>query len=440
MKTRLIFLLPLLWVLIGCSDSNSDSDTTTLKVSETSFKSISADGETLTLDIKSNHNWNISSNNPWCTTDIASGENNGRIRIEVNKNDEAYARASTVTVETDGKQEKVLIVQNGKQLSAEEIENHHYKIPVVFQVLYKDPNNETQYMRKNKASDLIIACNRYYQNLLGSNSVDMNLEFILATKDPEGNTLSEAGINRIQVDKSTMDCEEFMENKDNLQYLWDTNRYINIVLYTFSNENILGISHLPYTVSPNKLDGLNQLSFLPEHSNLTYPHCVSINNKYIYERASIEGTYYNSLDIVVTIAHELGHYLGLLHAFNEKKINGSTTTDICEDTDYCEDTPAYNRTHYEKELKEFIQANGGVINYGDLPSLMIRKDCTTGIESTPNNVMDYEISYANRFTKEQRNRIRYMLAKGVLIPGPKVTRVNTRTTTGPQDFPMRMIK
>lgn len=439
MKTRLIFLLPLLWMLIGCSDSDS-SGTATLKVSETAFKNISADGETLTINIQSNNNWNISSNNPWCTTDIASGENNGKIRIEVNKNSDVYARAATVTVEIDGKQEKILIVQNGKQLSAEEIENHYYKIPVVFQVLYKDPNNETQYIRRSRASDLIIACNKYYRNLLGSNSVDMDFEFVLATKDPEGNTLPETGINRTQVDESTMDCEKFMENKDNLKYLWDTDRYINIVLYTFSNENILGISHLPYTVSPDNLDGINQLNFLPEHSNLTYPHCVSINNKYIYERASIEGSYYNSQDVAATIAHELGHYLGLLHAFNEKKINGSTTTDLCEDTDYCEDTPAYNRTHYETSLKEFIQANGGTISFQDLPSLMIRKDCTTGIESTPNNVMDYEISYVNCFTNDQRSRIRHMLAKGALIPGPKVTRVNTRTTTGEQDFPMRMIK
>ena len=60
-----------------------------------------------------------------------------------------------------------------------------------------------------------------------------------------------------------MDCEKFMENKDNLKYLWDTDRYINIMLYTFSNENILGISHLPYTIAPDKLDGLNQLDFLP---------------------------------------------------------------------------------------------------------------------------------------------------------------------------------
>ena len=54
MKTRLIFLLPLLWVLTGCSDSES-SDTATLKVSETSFKNISANGETITVNIQSNH-------------------------------------------------------------------------------------------------------------------------------------------------------------------------------------------------------------------------------------------------------------------------------------------------------------------------------------------------------------------------------------------------
>lgn len=441
MKTRLIFLLPLLWVLIGCSDSNSDSNTATLKVSETSFKNISANGETLTLDIKSNHNWNISSNNPWCTTDITSGENNGKIRIEVNKNDDAYARASTVTVETDGKQEKVLIVQNGKQLSAEEIENYHYKIPVIFQVLYKDPNNETQYMRKNRASDLIIACNKYYQNLLGSTSVDMNLEFVLATKDPEGNTLQEAGINRTQINESTIDCEDFMKNKDNLKYLWDTDRYINIMLYTFSNENILGISHLPYTIAPDKLDGLNQLSFLPEHSNLTYPHCVSINNKYIYSSASIENQAYNSVYVVATIAHELGHYLGLFHAFSEPD-NAETGINTCIDSDYCDDTPTYDRDAYTTWMTNYIISKNGVANMtqSEFNKLFERKDCVKETVSVPNNIMDYDISWLNRFTNDQKSRIRHMLAQGALIPGPKANRTVTRAATGPQDFPMRMIK
>lgn len=442
MKTRLILLLPFLWLLIGCSDSEPNTDTAILKVSKSEFKSVNANGETITINIQSNHNWNINSNNQWCTTDISSGENNGKIKIEVSKNSEAYTRAATITVEADGVQEKISIIQNGKQLSTEELNSHHYKLPVVFHVLYKDKNNTTQYMRTSRASDLVIACNKYYQNLLGSKSIDMNLEFVLATKDPEGNTLSEPGINRIQVDEPTIDCEKFMENKDNLKYLWDSNRYINIMLYTFSNKNILGISHIPYTVTPDKLDGLHQLNFLPEHSSLSYPHCTSINNTYIYETPSIEGKgYYNSLDVVATIAHELGHYLGLFHAFNQTQDkDGNTITDICEDTDYCEDTPPYNRAKYEIYFTGYIQANGGTITNKDLPALMLRKNCSTGEESTPNNVMDYEISWVNRFTDNQRSRVRYVLTHSPLVPGPKVTRTITRATTSPQEFPMRMIK
>lgn len=42
MKTRLIFLLPLLWMLIGCSDSNSDS--ATLEISQSTFDNINSEG------------------------------------------------------------------------------------------------------------------------------------------------------------------------------------------------------------------------------------------------------------------------------------------------------------------------------------------------------------------------------------------------------------
>ena len=84
----------------------------------------------------------------------------------------------------------------------------------------------------------------------------MNLEFVLAARDPEGNILQEAGINRTQINEATMDCEKFMENKDNLKYLWDTDRYINIMLYTLSNENILGISHLQ-SLQTNLMDSIS---------------------------------------------------------------------------------------------------------------------------------------------------------------------------------------
>lgn len=59
-----------------------------------------------------------------------------------------------------------------------------------------------------------------------------------------------------------------MTDKANLKYLWDTDKYINIMLYPFKQDEnsegvILGISHLPYTIKPDYLEGLNQLMVFP---------------------------------------------------------------------------------------------------------------------------------------------------------------------------------
>ena len=62
MKTKLIFLLSLLWILIGCDDS----DSATLNISESKFDNISASGESLTIDITCSSSWTVTSNKQWC--------------------------------------------------------------------------------------------------------------------------------------------------------------------------------------------------------------------------------------------------------------------------------------------------------------------------------------------------------------------------------------
>lgn len=96
----------------------------------------------------------------------------------------------------------------------------------------------------------------------------MNLEFVLATENPQGVKLDEPGVHPIQVSNPVQDCEVFMTDKANLKYLWDTDKYINIMLYPFKQDEnsegvILGISHLPYTIKPDYLEGLNQLMVFP---------------------------------------------------------------------------------------------------------------------------------------------------------------------------------
>ena len=83
--------------------------------------------------------------------------------------------------------------------------------------------------------------------------------------------------------------------------------------------------------------------------NISFPLSVSINAKYIntlsarYTSSSKEKTFrgYKEEDVVVTLAHELGHYLGLFHVFAEDRNNG--VIDSCVDSDYCQDTPSYNK-------------------------------------------------------------------------------------------------
>ena len=125
-------------------------------------------------------------------------------------------------------------------------------------------------------------------------------------------------------------------------YIWDPNLYVNIMLYTFEQtdgeSDILGISHMPYSVQGTDApEGLNEVgrTFL-QKSNLLYPYSVSINNRYLYASSASD-------NIISTLAHELGHYLGLYHVFAESE---DGEQNLCIDSDYCTDTPTYNRTEY----------------------------------------------------------------------------------------------
>lgn len=438
MKTKINLLLVCTILFIGCQVS----EPVFLTISKTSFNEINSNGSTLTVEVKSNDSWIVSSNNPeWCTAEKTSGENNMNLNIIVAKNTTPYQRAAAITIESNGIKQRVVITQYGSSIASDELVKYHYQIPVIFHALYKDKNDDQQYITKGRVKQIIDACNLYYKNQLGANSTNINIEFVLATQDPSGDALEEAGIERISWGESELDCGEFMKSKDDkyINLIWNPNRYVNIMLYSFKQkadaEGItLGISHLPYTVAPLKLDGLNQLSFMPKVENLNYPHCVSINNKFIYSEATIEGKYYNTSDVVATLSHELGHYLGLHHIFAEPEVGNE-----CEDTDFCNDTPTYDRDAYQNWLdKEYKPINGVKLTFDDLPFLMERRDCLRNTKSTPNNVMDYSFSYANRFTSEQYSRIRFVLLHSPFIPGPKVPNSTSRTVESRQDFPMQI--
>lgn len=438
MKTRYLLLSILTLLLVSCEDSNSDfEDDAKLKLSNLFFRDIDGNGDTLTVNITSKDSWIAASSSSWCKPVPNKGENNHPLKIVVETNLEMSERSATIAV-TSGGIKKVITVTQLEANHSINPEEYHYKLPIIFHVLYKSASDPKQHISPNRLASILETVNKLYKKRIGS--VDMNLTFTLASTDPEGKDLTTPGVEyTLWPENYPIDCNSFMNNRtgDYVKYLWDPNQYINVMVYNFTSDNsgstILGISHLPYSVIGNhSLEGLFQIknSYLTLE-NLKYPHCVSINSLYIDEQSSENK--HNTADVTVTMAHELGHYLGLHHVFSEK---GNNIYDGCIDSDYCKDTPTYNKKYYDQWSSS--QINSGV---RDLPTLALRENCMTNQRFTSHNIMDYAFSYSDQFSKDQRDRIRHVLTYSPLIPGPKKTATSTRAVVeGPIDLPIHTRK
>ena len=159
-----------------------------------------------------------------------------------------------------------------------------------------------------------------------------------------------------------------------------------------------------------------------------------------------KGYTYNTTDPNATLAHELGHYLGLFHSFSEKTVKDkSEAADDDDDSDYCDDTPSYNRIEYGKWLTKYI--SDAKANKKDTTLSMrelAKRTNSKGEKWQADNLMDYSICYSMRFTPEQANRIRQVLYYSPLIPGRKKIRPRTRAwdemPETEDDLPIRYAK
>lgn len=152
---------------------------------------------------------------------------------------------------------------------------------------------------------------------------------------------------------------------------------------------------LPFTPQEKPLPGLNRNDTYYTSLPTKFVQALMINNKYTGDTENGPKGEQQSIWFL-TLAHELGHYLGLIHVFSGGE-NGAST-------DYCDDTPDYDRPAYEKAI--YI--------------LREQRQARNGEEFTSTNIMDYAIGYRDRFTPDQRARIRHVLDYSPLIPGPKI--------------------
>lgn len=421
MKVKILFsLLFLMLFCVGCKDSKEES--ALLEVSQLTFNDVSNAGETLEVDVTTNGPWTASSNaKSWCTVTPQMATESRKLTINIEGNLDRKERTATVTVLSQGLHKEIKITQEAAPANPDE---YLYQIPVIFHVLYNDASNDNQNVREGRLPEMLNEVNQLYRRA-SVISADMNVEFVLATTAPDGNALSEPGVERIEWPTAAIDIEDFMFSNDRkYNYLiWEPNDYINVMVYNFTNQDILGVSHFPYSPQSNPLEGTEEVSYHLTGANLRYAYCLSINSTYIYQ-TSTPGQL-NQNDAAITLAHELGHYLGLRHTFSE---DAQGNTDVCLDSDYCADTPTYNRKEYEDWL-------------GNLPpgtshtELFRRYDCRNG-RFTARNIMDYSYCYMDEFTQNQKARVRHVLTYSPLIPGPKKGATTRAVREGLMDLPI----
>jgi hypothetical protein len=168
-----------------------------------------------------------------------------------------------------------------------------------------------------------------FANLISNTGIS----FCLAQFDPNGNALSEIGIDRINYVSqgwnnpnsysSQSNFITFMDNTVKPATIWDPSRYLNIWVSDVSQSSSLGL--LGYATFPagTSLTGIQ--------GNLG---TASTDGVWVYTRSfGNTGFVTAPYDKGRTATHEIGHYLGLRHVWGD----GSTCSN---NTDYCSDTPS----------------------------------------------------------------------------------------------------
>lgn len=422
MKLKYLFLLITMTLCFSCSD---DDVTPALTIDETELTA-ETEGSQYEIAVTSTSAWTVSAAPAWVEWQVNESQTLLTLTVDENLNQDKRTGTITLTNE-EGINQSILIEQEAYTYSA----NHHYKLPVAFHVLYWNANNTQHYVEAGHLQKVMDRVNQYYREC----GVDLNLEFVMATEDPEGNRLEEPGVSREKWQYTTMDCSAFMGSGEPKYkaLLWDTNKYINIILYNFEDSQILGISQFPWLPEPYQMEGISTALKGADLNENPYPQCVCINNKYIYDLTNNDEAYSVS-DIGVTLAHELGHFLGLYHAFNQLN-NGNTNTSL--DTDYCTDTPPYNKFQYDNKLTSYLTYNPAITSKSSeaYQTYVMRTNSQTGEEFRSTNIMDYAISDANSFSEQQKERVRYILQHALFMPGPKdYTGTDFTATKGASDF------
>ena len=411
---KLLAVIGFLTLLIGCGGDDAGSGGNSGGVTIIGGESLTF-GSSVTsheIQLSGSVSWSAKSDDNcknWCYPFKASG-NSDKIVLWVSPNITDKARSGKVTVQLGGKKQEISVSQPA---FTGDLDTYDYHLPVVFHVMYHNKSDKTQNANASQFTKILKAVNQLYADN------DMHIVFEMGKYDRKGEELSEPGIIRKQVDFDEMSPDDFLKDKTFSDDVLNLKKYINIFVFPFAKDGgdkiTLGMTTMPFLPSAHPLDSLRSSDNVIEYAYLDIPFGVCINSDYInewQEENMIKSTY-----IVSTVAHELGHYLGLLHTFSEHE---------CEDDDACDDTPISDYENYISNILKYQEdekAKGR--DSFTFKELGTRKDCKTGEEFLATNILDYAYTSAEKFSPQQKNRTRHVLKYGVLMPGPKLVEYNT---------------
>ena len=419
-----ILLLTTVWLMTGCTKSD---DVTELTIGSDAF-TWNSDVVLQKVQVTASGSWRAESDVYWCAPIKKKGEGNMELPIWVSPNLTGQARQGKITI-TQGSQLRTINVS--QPAFSGNLDNYEYHLPVVFHILYKDKTDEKQYVKKGHMAKVLAEVNKLYEKN------HMNIVFEMAKYNDEGEELEEPGVVRHEVTFDEYSPHEFLSssNTDNRQYAkyaQNLKKYINVYLFRFKQDtegiNTMGISNLAIVPKEHPLDSLLATDDANDYGYVASPWGCCINNEFIYEWQ--DDKYINSLFIGATVAHELGHYLGLLHTFSEEE---------CDMDDACDDTNISDYENYTDYINGYVEAQmaAGVKTF-KITDLAKRIDCKTQESFIAHNVMDYAYCYSDEFSRQQHQRTRHVLWYGPLTPGPKLKLYNTTgyTTRGNGKLPL----